>query len=100
MVPRENDIPDGIVSKVSELCLKEPSAQNTNEKPRYFEQYLKRFQSSNYTEEICIYVPNNGETPKIGFGLNTSEQSPLTISRGHFVTLCGIIELERGICLK
>ncbi len=43
---------------------------------RYFEQYLKRFQSSNYTEEICIYVINNGEIPNIGFGLNTSEQSP------------------------
>jgi hypothetical protein len=56
-----HDIPDDIVSKVSELCLKEPSAQNANEKPRYLEQYLECFQSSSYTEEICFYVPNNGE---------------------------------------
>ncbi|WP_055666656.1 GNAT family N-acetyltransferase [Desnuesiella massiliensis] len=56
-----HDVSENIISKVSELCLKEPIAQNANERPKYFEQYLECFQSRSYTEEICFYVPDSGE---------------------------------------
>ncbi|QHQ60977.1 GNAT family N-acetyltransferase [Anaerocolumna sedimenticola] len=56
-----NDISDDIIHKVSELCLKEPAIQNTNERPRYFEQYLECFDNGHYTEEVCFYVPEGGE---------------------------------------
>ena len=53
-----NDISDEIISKVSELCEKEPVVNNIAESPKYIDQYLEYFQSSCYTEEVCFYIPD------------------------------------------
>lgn len=76
MVPKENDIPDGIVSKVSELCLKEPSAQNANEKPRYFEQYLSAFKAAIIPKRYAFTFLIMEKLPKSAVGWITRNSPP------------------------